>query len=143
MRPVMGRIPAVIFWLLTVAFPHNRAIRRPENQHHGEGPSGQNYVANDLPQDPSVWNQATPGATKWYQDQDCGGEGLPLDFPLWQKGRLVTKVPVTHTPLTHMSGNEPIPSYCTQCSLSLTESCMSDSPRNHGYTSLLLGRSYC
>ena len=86
MRPVMGRIPAVIFWLLTVAFPHNRAIRRPENQHHGEarqleGPSGQNYVADGLPQDPSVWNQATPGATKWYQDQDCGGEGLALDLP--------------------------------------------------------------
>ena len=119
MRPVvMGKIPAVIFWLLTVAFPHNRAIRRPESQHHGEarqgldipeGPSGQNYVADGLPQDPSVWNQATPGATKWYQDQDCGGEGLALDLPLWQKGRLITKVPVTHTSLTHMTSNEPHP----------------------------------
>ena len=56
-----------------------------------------------------MWNQATPGATKWYEDQDCGGEGLALDLPLWQKGMLITEVPVTHTSVTHTTSSEPHP----------------------------------
>ena len=118
-RPVvMRRTSAVIFWLLTAALPDNGAIRWPEGQNHGEvrldldipgGPNGQDCVADSLPLDPSVWNQATPGATKWYEDQDCGGEGLALDLPLWQKGRLITEVPVTHTSLTHITSTDPHP----------------------------------
>ena len=98
----MGKTPAVILWLLTVTFPHNKAISKPEDQHYGKGPNGQHSVTDDHPQDPPVWDQATPGATKWHQDQDNGGEGLAMDLSLWQKGRLVTKVPVTHTPLIHI-----------------------------------------
>ena len=109
MKPVMGKTPAVILWLLTATFPHNKAISKPEDQHYGQGPCGQHSVTDDHPQDPPVWDQTTPGATRWYQDQDNGGEGLAMDLPRWQKGRLVTKVPLTHTPLIRMSDNEPHP----------------------------------
>ena len=105
----MGKISAVIFWWMTVSLPHNKAISEVQHQQHESGPSVQDYVADVLPQHPPVWDQTVPGATRWDQEKVSRRESLTMDLPLWHEGRLVTKVPDTHTPPIHMHGNDPHP----------------------------------
>ena len=62
-----------------------------------------------LPQHPPVWAQPAPGATGWDQEMASRSGSLEEGLPSGHKGRIVSKVPITHTPSTHTHSSDPHP----------------------------------